>query len=396
MLTRLPNRTILYSLLAILTIWVAGCDSDSDDESNTIIIGGNFEITGSLPDVGRHSRQAAEMFVEEKNADGGVVVGGNKHLLELVAADNQSTGDGAVAATTKLVNTDKALVMVGPNPSNAAVPAGGQANTLETVMISPWSTNPNTTLGRPWVFRAPFLDTFQGPVLAHFAAEELLGANACIMHDPDNAYPHGIALSFREAWIAEHGAGSVHADETFSPDNLDVSEQLGRIIDANCHFLFLPQYAHEVSEIVKQAHELGIDVPVLGSDSWGSAQLLEECGAECNGYFFSTHYIAKGATGITKAFIDRYEAKYGETPNDVAALTWDAMGLVAKALQNCGTITGNLVEDRTCVRDGMAEIENFHGITGAMTFNSDGDPIKCAQIVRIQDGDFSSYGEACP
>ena len=135
----------------------------------------------------------------------------------------------------------------------------------------------------------------------------------------------------------------------------------------------------------------------MGSDSWGSAETVALCGKDCYGLFFSTHYAAAGATGETKAFIDRYNKEYGYVPDDVAALTWDSLRIVQQAIQDCGTITGNLGKDRQCVRDAMARIKEFKGITGQMTFTEDGDPIKCAVIVKISDkGEYKFYKSVCP
>ncbi|MDD2695168.1 MAG: ABC transporter substrate-binding protein [Anaerolineales bacterium] len=149
--------------------------------------------------------------------------------------------------------------------------------------------------------------------------------------------------------------------------------------------------------IVQQARELGFANPIVGSDSWGSAELMNLCGDACNGLFFSTHYAAAGATGATKEFIDRYNAKHGYVPDDVAALTWDAIRIAAQAIQDCGTITGDLDADRKCARDALAKIKDFEGITGKMTFTEEGDPIKCAVIVKISDqGEFTFYKSVCP
>jgi branched-chain amino acid transport system substrate-binding protein len=361
-----------------------------------IKIGLNIEVTGSIPKVGEHARVAAEMFAEEVNAAGGVDVGGTMHELQLIAEDNNATAEGAAAAANKLITQDEIHVMVGPNPSAAAVPAGEVANNLETPMISPWSTNPNTTLNRPWVFRAPFLDPFQGPVVANFATEEFGAEQACVLFDIASDYPKGLADNFKSAWEEIHGAGSVTAFESFTTNDQDFSAQLTNIRGADCQILFTPQYYNEVPLIVDQAKDLGIDMPIVGSDSWGDPQLLELCGDGCNGYYFSTHYVASGATGATKDFIDKFEARHGEIPSDVGALTWDSMRIVEQALINCGTLTGDLDADRQCIRDGMAEIENFDGITGNMTFDEQGDPIKCAVIVRIENGEFAAYESACP
>jgi len=125
--------------------------------------------------------------------------------------------------------------------------------------------------------------------------------------------------------------------------------------------------------------------------------LIEHCGDDCDGLFFSTHYAAAGAKGATKEFIDRYNKKYGYVPDDVGALTWDALRIVQKAIESSGKITGNIEKDRKAVRDSLAKIKEFNGITGQMTFTEDGDPIKCAVIVKISDkGKFEFYKSACP
>jgi branched-chain amino acid transport system substrate-binding protein len=161
--------------------------------------------------------------------------------------------------------------------------------------------------------------------------------------------------------------------------------------------LFVPQYYNEVALIVQQAHQLGWDKPIVGSDSWGSAETVKLCGKDCYGLFFSTHYAAAGAKGATKSFIDRYEKKHGYVPDDVAALTWDAMRIVQTAIEGAGELTGDLEKDRKAVRDALATIKDFAGITGDMTFTEDGDPIKCAVIVRISDaGEFEFFKSVCP
>ena len=135
----------------------------------------------------------------------------------------------------------------------------------------------------------------------------------------------------------------------------------------------------------------------MGSDSWGSAETVELCGEPCYGQFFSSHYAAAGAKGATKEFIDRYNAAHGYIPDDVAALTWDALRLAQQAIENTGALTGKIETDRTAVRDALAKIKNFAGITGNMTFTEEGDPIKCAVIVKINDkGQYEFYKSVCP
>ena len=366
-------------------------------KAKTIKVGINAPITGDIPKVGEGSKYAAEMWLEDIKAAGGLEVGGVKYMVEVVVEDNESKPESAAKAATKLITEDEVLAIVGPQASSQAIPAGEMANNYGTPMISPWSTNPDTTKDRPFVFRGCFLDPFQGPVVANFIKDEFGFKKAAVLYDIASDYPKGLAEVFKEAWEKLNGAGSVVAFESFTTKDADFSSQLTNIINSGAQFLFTPQYYNEVALIVQQAHELGFKGPIVGSDSWGSAETVKLCGEDCYGLFFSTHYAAAGATGATKAFIERYEKKYGYTPDDVGALTWDALRIVQTAIENTGKLTGNLEKDRMAVKDALANIKEFDGITGKMTFTPDGDPIKCAVIVRISEkGEFEFYKSACP
>lgn len=365
--------------------------------SETIKVGFDIPLTGDIPKVGESSKYAAEMLKEEINKAGGVKVGDKTYTLEFIYEDNEAKAESAAAAALKLITQDQVLAIIGPQASKQAIPAGEIANTNQTPMISPWSTNPDTTKDRPYVFRACFLDPFQGPVAANFVTEEFKAKKAAVLYDIASDYPKGLAEYFKEAFEKLHGQGSVVAFETFTTKDTDFSAQLTKIVKSEADVLFLPQYYSEVALIAKQAKELGWKKPIMGSDSWGSAELMSLCGDACKGEFFSTHYAAAGAQGATKEFIDKYNAKYGYVPDDVAALTWDATRLLLQAVQNTGGLTGNLEKDRTAVKDQLAQIKDFEGITGKMSFNPEGDPTKCAVIVKISDkGEFEFYKSVCP
>ena len=386
---------LLIGVLALGSLLLAaGCEKAPD----VVKIGYNIELTGDIPKVGEGSKYAAELLKEEINGKGGLQVGDKKYPLEFIYQDNEAKAESATAAALKLITRDKVLAIIGPQASKQAVPAGEVCNANKTPMISPWSTNPNTTKGRPWVFRACFLDPFQGPVVAKFATEELGAKKAAVLYDIASDYPKGLAEFFKEAFERIHGPGSVVAFESFTTKDRDFSAQLTKIVKSDADVLFTPQYYDEVPLIAKQAHQLGWKKPIMGSDSWGSAELMNLCGPDCFGSFFSTHYAAAGATGPTKEFIDRYKGKYGYVPDDVAALTWDATRMLLQAVQNAGKLTGNLETNRKAIRDALAKMTGFDGITGKMTFTEgSGDPAKCAVIVKISDkGEFEFYKSVCP
>ena len=386
--------SITWGLIAVL---VLSANAWSFGRKTVVKVGINAPITGDIPKVGEGTKYAAQMWLEDIEKAGGIEVGGRKYPVELVIEDNESKAESAVKANTKMITEDEVLVIVGPQSSKQAVPAGDVANNYETPMITPWSTNPDSTKDRPFVFRGCFLDPFQGPVLANFITEEFGFTKAAVLYDVASDYPKGLAEFFKQAWEKIHGAGSVVAFESFTTKDTDFSSQLSKINKSGAQVLFTPQYYNEVALIVQQAHELGWKGPIVGSDSWGSAETVTLCGKDCYGLFFSTHYAAAGAQGATKEFIERYEKKYGYTPDDVAALTWDSLRLVQTAIENSGKITGKIKQDRKAVRDALARIQNFKGITGDMTFTEEGDPIKCAVIVRISDkGEYEFYKSVCP
>jgi branched-chain amino acid transport system substrate-binding protein len=384
-------------VLVLVAVMAIGLNSCSKKREQVIKVGINAPITGDIPKVGEGSKFAAQMWLADIEKAGGLDVGGTKYKVEVVVEDNESKAESAVKANTKMITEDEVLAIVGPQASSQAVPAGDVANNYQTTMISPWSTNPNTTKDRPYVFRGCFLDPFQGPVVANFIKEKFSYTKAAVLFDVASDYPKGLAEFFKKAWEDINGAGSVVAYESFTTKDADFSSQLTKIINSGAEFFFTPQYYNEVALIVKQAHELGWDKPIIGSDSWGSSETVELCGKDCYGLFFSTHYAAAGATGDTKAFIDRYNAEFGYVPDDVAALTWDSLRLIQQAIQNAGTISGDIKKDRQAVRDALAKIKDFKGITGDMTFTEDGDPIKCAVIVRISEkGEFEFHKSVCP
>ena len=392
------NKKRLSFVLAMMTAFgalsVTGCATGTTASQSTVQIGGIGELTGDIPAVGASYKNAAEMAVKEVNDAGGLDVGGKKYPINLSIEDNAGKADQSASAATKLITQQNVVAIVGPNASRYAIPASQIAESSKVMLISPWSTNPKLTLvgdttdPKQYVFRAAFIDDFQGKVVARFAQDTIKAKKAAVLYDVASEYNKGIAEVFKKTFT-EIG-GEVVAFETYTTNDKDFTAQLTKIKAAGPDVVFLPNYYSEVPLQVQQAKRLGIDVPFLGSDSWGSAELLKLCGADCEGYYFSTHYAADNASPAAKTFIDAYKAKYGATPDDVAALTYDSFKLLYTALQNAGKV------DRQAVRDAMAKISNFEGVTGTMQFQGTGDPVKSAVILQIKDGKFAYFANAKP
>ncbi len=376
---------------ALLATLFSGCGPGSND----VKVGMNLELTGDIPAVGASSRNAAELFFDQLNKNGGIALADGPKKVALVIRDNGGKADQSASVAQQLISSQNVVAMVGPNSSACAIPAGEIAESLKCVMISPWSTNPKTTLdqttGAPkrYVFRGCFTDPFQAIVLAKFVLNDLGGKKAAVLYDVSSEAPLGQATLFKDTFTAN--GGEIVAFETFTTGDKDFSAQLTNIRAANPDVIFLPTYYNDVPLIAQQARRLGITVPLIGSDAWSSPEIIKLGGADVEGSYFCNHFSTQIATDEAKKFIADYTAKYKQAPDDVAALTFDACGLIAEALKAGGK------NDREALRGALSNIREFKGVTGTFRFEpGSGDPIKSAVVLQIKDGAFQWVTNAQP
>ena len=382
----------------ILSILVAGTGSSMAAPAvEEITIGFNLPLSGSRNASGQNTKNGAELLLEEVNAQGGVMIGDKRYPLRFIYIDNGTNLEKAVSGTLELITNKKVLGIIGPNSSSRAIPVGGIAQSFKVPMVSPTSTNPKTTEARPFVFRACFLDDFQGEVMARFAGSEFAAKKAAVLFDKESVYPTGLAASFKASFEKEHGAASVVAYESFEKNPSDLGAQLKQIVNSGAEVLFIPQYSNEVPTIMQQVRKAGWTKPVIGGDAWASSDLLEQCGDTCKGSFFSAHFAPQGAQGKAKAFVDAYQSKYQALPADHAALGYDAASLLVSAISKLDHIDSNLFAAREAVMRQLSTLQGFQGVSGLFDMNSSGNPAKSAVVIRISDnGQFESYASVSP
>ncbi len=384
-----PAALFLLSVICMLI----GCGDNK--QQDTIKVGLIVELTGDMPGVGASSKNAAQLAVNEQNSAGGISIGGKPYQIELVVEDNASKAEQSVAAVNKLITQDNVLAIVGPNASLGAIPAAEIAEYNKTLLITPWSTNPKTTLdtttGKPkdYVFRACYTDPFEGRVLARFVLEKLKAKKVAVLYDVASEAPKSQADLFRLTF--EELGGKTVAFETYTTGDRDFSAQLTKIKSANPDVIFLPAYYNDVGLIVQQAHRAGITQPLVGSDAWSSPELIKLSNGTVEGDYFANHYASDIATPTAKKFIDAYAKQYGNIPDDVAALTYDSMGLLFEAIKKSPSL------DRKVVRDSLATLANYPGVTGNIQFTAgSGDPVKSAVIMQIKGDKFVWVMNAAP
>ena len=371
------NKKKFGALLIGLSLLVAGCGGGGS--SDTIKIGANLEMTGGSASFGASATNAAKLAINEYNAKGGFK--GKK--LELVIADNKSEAAESASAMQKLVQ-DKVVAVIAPIASSSVI-AGAQINQDSKVLaISPTASNPKVTVDekgkvRPYMFRASFIDPFQGSVMAAFATKSLKAKTAAIYIDNSSDYAKGLAKYFEEEFVK--AGGQIVIKEAYLQKDTDFKATLTKIKALNPEVIFVPGYYQEVGLIIKQSRDLGMKMPVLGGDGWDSVQLTNIAGAEnLENTFFYNHYSAEDKNPKVVSFVEAYQKAYGQVPDSFAALAYDATWMIIKAMERADST------DSVKIRDEMEKTKDHDGVSGKTTLNATHDAVKGAVIIAYQGG----------
>ncbi len=380
-----------WSLLAAMTLGVgllAGCAEGEKGEASgskggdgDIKIGVNLELTGAVASYGTSEADGIQLAVDEINDDGGI--DGKK--IKIVKIDNKSDAAEATNAAIKLTEQENVAAIIGAATSGATVAQAQIANDNKTPIISPSGTSPTVTVNdkgevNEYVFRTSFIDPFQGTVAANFAANDLGVKNVAIFSDNASDYSKGLASSFKKDF--EKAGGKVVAEESYVAKDSDFRSTLTRIKSAKPEFIFIPGYYEEVGLIVKQAREMGIDVPLMGADGWDSPILMDLAGADAlNNTYTTNHYSADDPDGAVKAFNDKFKEKYGKSPDAFNALGYDTVYLLKDAIERAGST------DSTKIKDALAETDGLDLVTGTYSVDENHHPIKSATILEYKDGE---------
>ncbi len=372
---------VLLVLLMSVALIATGCGGgDKKDEKKpaaaddkTIKIGILAPLTGDVKTFGESTVNGAKLAVEQA----GGKIGDFK--IEVVPADDRNDPTEAVNVATKLISQDKVSGIVGSVTSKTTIPVSKLANDSKVVLITGTATNEKVTVDggkrKEFVFRACFIDPFQGKVAAKFALENLKKKTAAVLYDQGNDYTIGLANNFKENFTK--GGGTITDFLAYSKDDTDFSAVLTNIAKKNPEVLFLPDYYQKVSLIGKQARAKGIKAVFIGGDGWDSTDLDYRT---MEGGYFTNHYSADDPSPQVKKFVGDYNAKYGKTPDALAALAYDAASLLLNAIKTANS------KDPVKIREAMQNTKDFQTVSGKVTFDSNGNPIKAATILQIREG----------
>lgn len=366
----------------------AGTSSAGGNSGGEIKIGGLFEKTGGAAQYGTAGLNGANLAIEQQNAKGGVL----GKQIKLVEADNKSDPGESTAQAQRLVTSEKVVAMLGPMTTKtlkAVIPIVTQ-NKVPLVTPSGTDAALTVTNGKlnQWIFRACFIDDFQGNVGAQFAYETLKAKKAAIVIDTNGDYSKGLARAFEDTFTK--AGGQIVDKENYVAGDKDFKPILGRIKAQNPEVIYLPGYYNEVGLLVKQAREIGITAPMLGGDGWNGDETTKIAEAKNMTNVYYSDHVAMDDPGLVE-FAKQYQAKYNMAPTGFSALGYDAATMMIKAIETAGST------DPDKIQKALEGIKDLKGVSGNITVDAaTHNPSKSAVILQYKDGKWAYASRVNP
>lgn len=345
-----------------------------------IKIGSPYNLTGGYASIDNPAANGSKLAVKEINAAGGVL----GRPLEIFIEDGKSDIPTITSVTKKLVEEDGVNALAGLTDTSYMLAAGPVAQDAGLPFLDVGGTAPLITTVGDYIFMLPFGDNVQAAVAAEFASEKGW-KTAALLFDEAMDYTKFLAKYFKDRYTMEDIGGQIVSEQTYSMGDTDFSAQLTEFknLDPQPDFLFVSSNPGEIGTIIKQARDLGLEMPIVGGDGYDTPLLAELAGTEAaNNVFFTTHQGIYGDDPAAAAFAEAYEAEYGNPPEAVfAALGYDGIKLMADAMTRAGTIDG------AAVRDALAATQGFQGVTGTISYEPGSRiPSKSVALIEVVDG----------
>jgi len=369
--------SLILALIMIFTIFLTACAKPAEEEE--VIKIGVFEpITGA--NAGGGALEVEGIKLANKLYPEAL---GKK--VELVIVDNKSDKVEAASAVARLIEKEKVVAIIGSWGSSLSMAAGDIVNNAGVPTVGASCTNPLVTLSNDYYFRVCFIDPFQGTVMANYAYNKLGAKKAAIVQEVSNDYSVGLAKFFVDAFTELTGDDNcIVATSNYNTGDLDFTAQLTNIQASNPDVIFAPGNFTESALLISQAKQLGIDVPMIGGDTWETPEFIDIGKEAVEGSVFSTFFATEQPiTNESQVFLDEYRKEYDKEPAAVTALGYDAYILILDAIERAGSI------DHDAVRDEIAKTKDFEGSAGFVTLDENGDAVKDAVIKVVKDGKFT-------
>ncbi len=339
----------------------------------TVKIGLITPLTGDVKTYGESAKNSFYIAIEDYEKTG-------KYQISPIVADDRNDPTEGANGALKLITQDKVLAIVGPLTSKVAIPVSEYAVKYKVPMVTGTATAEKVTISdgkrKPYVFRACFIDPFQGSVAASFALKDLKAHTGAILYDVGNDYSKGLAEVFKSTF--EKGKGVIVAFESYQKDDVDFSALVTKVAVKKPDVVFLPDYYNKVALIAQQLRDRAVKGVLMGTDGWDSPELVKIGKNAVIGGYFTNHYSPERKDKVAERFINEYKEKHGSVPDALGALTYDATMILLETLDKVQK------PDAELITKALSELKNFHGVTGTIGFDRKGDAVKSAVILQVE------------
>ena len=371
------KRLIAILVVSLIIIGCSRPPNSNDRDRTPIKIGFFGDLSGPTFNFGQSAKNGMLMAADEINQGGGI----NGRRIDVVIEDDHGSPEQAAELTGKLISQDHVVAIIAAGTSGNSRAAAPKAQAAHIPMISPSSTDPAVTQVGDYIFRACFVDAFQGEVMARFAAQTLGAKKAAILFDFNSPYGRGLT-DFFELSFTRLG-GQIVAKPSYMQGDTDFKGQLSTIQVNDPDVIYIPGYYNDVAVIAKQARAVGLKQPLLGGDGWDAPELWPLAGDALNVSYITTHYSADDPSPSIHTFVHEYKQRYGNlVPDAHAALAYDATRVLVNAIERAGST------EAVKIRNTLAETKDFPGVTGVISMDRDRNAVKPAVVLKLEDGSY--------
>lgn len=380
--TSLHLQKIILPVVLVMLALAFSCSRDTAQNTNqpdrsTIKIGYFGDLSGPTFNFGQSGINGVLMAADNINQAGGI----NGRRIDIVIQDDKGSPEEAARLTAKLIDQDKVVAIIGGGTSGNSRAAAPRAQSSHVPLISPSSTDPAVTLVGDYIFRACFVDEFQGEVMASFAFNSIKARKAAILFDFNSPYGRGLTNFFQASF--KRLGGQIVNEQSYTQGDVEFKGQLSSIKASEPDVIYIPGYYGDVTLIAKQARQLGLTQPLLGGDGWDAPELWTLGGDALNGSYISTHYSVDDPSPAIRSFVDEYMRRYGHlAPDAHAALAYDAARILFAAITRAESTEG------AKVREALAQTKDFNGVTGMISMDENRNAVKPAVVLKLMDVRF--------
>lgn len=340
-----------------------------------IKIGVLLPLTGEVSGFGKAMKMGIDLAHEER----GTVLG---EKIDLVYYDSKSERIGAQEGAEKLIIQEGVTAIIGEVISSNTIAAGEVAEKRKIPLVAPVATNPLVTKGKKFVSRVCFTDPFQGKALAEFVSKTLKVKRVAIFTETGDEY----STELTDYFMSRFKTYSEQVVQlSYKAGDRDFTQQISKAISHGSEAFVITGYYEEIALIAKQSRSMGYKGYILAGDGADAPELIQMGGQAVEGLYFTAHYHPDApVTQNSKKFLQAFIGKYGtKPPSSDAPLGYDTYMILVEAIDRAKT--KNPEKIATAVRS----IKDFQGVTGMITIDASGDPIKDVVIEMIKNQQFS-------